>query len=149
MLFRVYSNPLIFHDFKILIGWQASPKAGIPWSAEHIQEWEEVLWRACFSLLSPTGFHGSCRKFTTDIGYGKNNECLQKLWGGLGHCIVPKTVCTLPSPPPQNGIYYKIAVVLLCCRNLTFNRLVTLCTKRQSKLRKNKYSVLSVQVLQL
>lgn len=88
-------------------------------------------------LLQPAESHrghssSSCRKFTTDIGYGKNNECLQRLRGGLGHCMAPKTVFTLPPPPPPNGTYFKIAVVLLSCKNCTFNKLVKLCTKTQS-----------------
>lgn len=103
------------------------------WGAEHVQGREEALRMACCSLLSPTECHCSCRKFTTDIGYGKNNEYLQRLRGGLGHCMVSKTVFTLLPPPPQNGTHFKIAVVLLSCKNLTFNRLVKLCTKRQNE----------------
>lgn len=108
-----------------------------------MQGWEDALWRACCSLLSTTGCHSSWRNFTTDIGYGKNNECLQRLRGGLGHCMVPKTVFTLPPPPPQYGTYFKVTVVLLRCKNLTFNRLVKLCTetKRSSGKRSVEWSL--------
>lgn len=51
-------------------------------------------------------------------------------WGTAWY---PKRVFILPAPPSQNGTYFLIAVVLLGCNNLAFNRLVKLYTKRQSE----------------